>query len=57
MNHRSGTSDVIYGLGLIGALIYFIQNATSFWEVITGIFKAFLWPAFLIHHVLQLLKI
>jgi hypothetical protein len=41
MNHRSGTSDVIYGLGLIGALIYFIQNATSFWEVITGIFKAF----------------
>lgn len=37
----------VYGLGLIGALIYFIQQANGFSEIVIGILKAIVWPAFL----------
>lgn len=55
-NINCSGGDAFYGLGLIGALIYFMQNADSFKEVIFGIGKALFWPAFLIHKVLELLK-
>ena len=51
-----GGGDAVYGLGLIGALIYYFQNATNFWMVLVGIFKAFFWPAFLVHALLGFLK-
>ena len=47
----------IYGLGLIGSLIYFISNATSFWMGVLGILKALVWPALLIYEALKFLKI
>jgi hypothetical protein len=31
-------SSAIYGLAFLGALIYFIQHATSFWLGVLGIF-------------------
>lgn len=49
--------NAIYGLGVIGALIYFIQSAASFWEGILGIVKAIFWPAVLVYKVLELLKL
>jgi hypothetical protein len=48
-------SGAIYGMGFIGALIYFLQHATSFVTVIVGIIKAIFWPAVVIYRVLQLL--
>ncbi len=39
----------IYGIGGIGALIYYLQNADSFGGVLLSILKAIVWPAFLIH--------
>ena len=47
----------VYGLGLIGSLVYFLQQAASFNEVIAGIFKAIFWPAFLVYRVLVLLEL
>lgn len=47
----------VYGLGFIGALVYFLQHATSFWGALWGIIEAILWPAFLIYNVLGLLKL
>jgi len=44
-----GSSCTIYGLGLIGALIYYIQNAGNFADGLVGILKAIVWPAFLVH--------
>ena len=41
-------SSAIYGLGLIGAAIFFIGQATSFWMGVLGILKAFVWPVFLV---------
>ena len=47
--HGGHGSNAVYGLGFIGALIYFIQHATSFWMGVLGFLKALVWPAVLIH--------
>jgi hypothetical protein len=44
-------------MGFIGALLYFIQNATSFWGGVLGILKAIIWPAWLIYKLLEFLKL
>ena len=44
--------DAVYSLGLIGALFYYLQSASSFTEVILGIFKSLLWPAFVLYSLL-----
>jgi hypothetical protein len=54
--HTPGISGGIYGMAFIGALIYFLQHATSFWTVVLGILKAIFWPAVLMYKVLELLK-
>jgi hypothetical protein len=46
-------SNGIYGLGFIGAVIYYISHATGFWNGFLGIFKALLWPAFLVYELLK----
>ena len=38
----------VYGFGLIGAAIYFISTATSFWLGVLGFLKAIVWPVFLV---------
>jgi len=42
-----GGSSAVYGLGLIGAAVYYISQATGFWMGIVGFLKALVWPAFL----------
>jgi len=51
----NGTSGAIYGLGFIGALIYYISTATSFWGGVIGVLKALVWPAFLVYELLKFL--
>jgi hypothetical protein len=43
----------IYGLGFLGALVYYLTTATSLWEGFLGIIKAVLWPAFLVYGALN----
>lgn len=43
----------VYGLGLIGALVYYIQAAEGFWMGVLGILKALVWPAFLVYELLR----
>jgi len=54
-NKHCGVSSGVYGLGLIGAAVYFIQNADTFWMGALGILKALVWPAFLVYKLLELL--
>ena len=54
---RGGGGGAVYGLGLIGALVYFIQSATSFWDGVYGVFQAVVWPAFLVYGALHSLKL
>ncbi|MCB0806796.1 MAG: hypothetical protein KDC05_13440 [Bacteroidales bacterium] len=44
-----GTSGAVYGLGFIGAAVYFISHATGFWMGVIGFLKAIVWPAFLVY--------
>ena len=50
---RQGASEAVYGLGLIGAMVYFIGHATTFWVGVVGFFKAIVWPALLVYEVLK----
>ena len=36
--NQGATSGAVYGLGLIGAAIYFISQATTFWLGVLGFF-------------------
>lgn len=51
-----GGGDAVYGLGMIGAVVYYLQHATSLWLVIVGFFKAVFWPAFVLHALLTFLR-
>ncbi|HSX15113.1 MAG TPA: hypothetical protein VLE72_04420 [Candidatus Saccharimonadales bacterium] len=49
-------SGAVYGLGLLGALVYYIQQSDTFWLLVLGILKALVWPAFLIYYLLKLVR-
>jgi hypothetical protein len=53
--NRRGGGDAVYGLGLIGALVYYIGHANGFWAAILGILKALAWPAFVLYELLRFL--
>jgi hypothetical protein len=53
--HDSGAAGAVYGLGLIGAAVYFISTATSFWMGVLGFLKAIVWPTFLVYEALKAL--
>lgn len=51
----SHSSNAIYGLGFIGAAIYFISSATGFWIGVLGFLKALVWPVFLVYEAFKYL--
>jgi hypothetical protein len=50
---KEGGGNAVYCLGIIGAMVYYLQRADGFWMGILGIIKAFLWPAFLVYELLK----
>jgi hypothetical protein len=46
----------VYGLAAVGAAVYYIQHAASFWMGMLGILKALVWPAMLMYKVLEFFK-
>jgi len=46
----------LYGLGFLGAAIYFISTADTFWIGVLGFLKALVWPAFLVFKLLEFLN-
>ena len=55
--HRGGGGEAVYGLGLIGAAIYFIGQATTFGLGVLALLKAFVWPVFLVMALLKYLGV
>ncbi len=51
--HKNAHSGAVYGLGLIGAAIYLISVATSFWMGVLGFLKAIVWPVFLVYEAFK----
>jgi hypothetical protein len=50
---NNASSGAVYGLGLIGASVYYISTATGFWMGVLGFLKAIVWPAFLVYEALK----
>ncbi|MFA6415136.1 MAG: hypothetical protein WC217_02385 [Candidatus Paceibacterota bacterium] len=55
--HGGGSSGAVYGLGFVGAAIYYIQLAPTFWVGVVGVLKAIVWPAFVVYHALAYLGV
>lgn len=51
-----GAAGGVYGLAFVGAAVYFIQHATTFWGGVLGFLKALVWPALLVYKLLEFLK-
>ncbi len=52
-SHASG--GAVYGLGFIGAAVYFISQAATFGAGLVGFLKAMVWPAFLVYEAFKAL--
>ena len=56
-NNYSPSPSCVYGLGFVGAAVYFISNASGFWVGVLGFLKAMVWPAFLVFEAFKQLGI
>jgi hypothetical protein len=59
MGKREGSAQAagagggaVYGLGFIGALVYYVQQSSGFGEFLVACLKAIVWPAFLVYDLL-----
>ena len=56
VNVQGGSSDAVYGFGVIGAWVFYIGRATTPREKVLGFFKGIVWPAFLVYELLEFLN-
>lgn len=54
--YKRNASEAVYGLGLIGAWVYFIGGAATFWAGVSGFLKGLAWPALLVYELLKYLN-
>ncbi len=54
--YNNGSSSAVYGLGLIGAWVFYIGSATTIVEGLLGFLKGLVWPAFMVYALFQFLK-
>lgn len=52
-NKSNHSGNAVYGFGLIGAAVFYLSSASTFWTGFIGILKALIWPAFLVYEVLK----
>ena len=50
---KGGCGGCAYGLGVIGAAVYYIGAASGFWVGVLGVLKALVWPAMLVFELLK----
>jgi len=56
--YKTGATGAgVWCLGFIGAAIYYIGAATSFWIGVLGFLKAIIWPVFLVYELLKFLGV
>jgi len=55
VKYQGGSSEAVYGLGLIGAWVYYISRATTVQEGVVGFLKGLVWPAFLVYELFEFL--
>lgn len=50
---NTGAMSGAYGLAFIGAAVYYIGQAATFWVGVVGFLKAIVWPAFLVYALMK----
>ncbi|HRY60372.1 MAG TPA: hypothetical protein P5096_03255 [Patescibacteria group bacterium] len=50
---KMGGGWSVYSLGFIGAAVYYIGTAATFWIGVLGFLKAVVWPALLVYTLMQ----
>ena len=55
-NGAAAGAGAVYGFGFFGALIYYIQTATSFLGGLIGCVKALFWPGFVVYELMKFLR-
>lgn len=54
--YRNGATGAVYGMGLIGAWVYYLSHAATFWLGVLGLLKGIVWPAMLVYGLLKFLQ-
>ncbi|MCB0894051.1 MAG: hypothetical protein H6529_15910 [Nocardioides sp.] len=54
-NGAAAGGGAIYGLGILGAWVYFWQEADGFWWHLLAVLEGLIWPAFLVFDALRAL--
>jgi hypothetical protein len=54
-NAGAAGGGAIYGLGILGAWVFFWQQADTFWEYLFAILQGVVWPAFMVYDVFSAL--
>lgn len=52
---KQGAPEVVYGLGFVGAAVFYIKAASSFGVGALGVLKAVVWPAMVVYKLLNFL--
>ncbi len=57
-NRSAGSAGggAIYCLGILGAWVYFWQQADTFWGYVLVFFQGVFWPAWMVYDVFTALK-
>lgn len=51
-----GTPEAIYGLGILGAWVWFWKVADGFWEHVWAIVQGIFWPAYMVYDAFRALQ-
>ncbi len=51
-----GAGNALYGLGVLGAWVYFWQNADGFWGHLLALVEGVFWPALMVYDAFSLLR-
>ena len=54
---KNAGCGAVYGMGFIGAAIYFIGHALTFGQGVLGLLKAIVWPVLVVIKLLEFLKL
>jgi hypothetical protein len=53
---KNGTAGTLYGMAMIGSVVYFVRHAATFGAGVLGVIKGLFWPAVLMYRLLEYLK-
>ncbi len=54
---HGGAGDTVYGMGVVGAFVYFFPQITSISSFFMVLIKSIIWPGLLVFQALSLLKL